>query len=157
MRCFGVLLVALLFVGAFGCGDDGEDAPPEAPSPASPSASSDSDSGPADGQIVIASGTLTAKPFVAAYPGGDFIVDQPGTLAATFTWIGLPAELHAFFRHLWMGLRYEEHDSGSPFTATVYVTAELVAVDERWQFVIMNLSSSGPEADVTYLITFTPD
>ena len=137
-----LLLAVLLPLALIGCDGDGGTATPPPPAPPPPTTPT---------TVILAQGTETAS-------GSTMLaivsVDESGILTATVTWSGAPTTMTVGFIHVASSLYHGITISGSPLSSTVTVTDTLVAVGHDWQFFVAN---SGPDVDVTYVVTFTPD
>ena len=134
-----VLLVTLALIGCDG--DDVAVAPTAtAPPPTTPTT------------VTLAQGTKTAS---ASTILATVSVDESGILMGTITWSGAPATMAGGFMHVASSTVHGvTFNSGSPLTSAVTVTDSLVASGQDWQFAVGN---SGPNVDVTYVVSFTPD
>ncbi len=150
MKRLSVLFIALLFVAVIGCdGDDGgtTPAPPPAPGPGPGGGDGNGDGG---GGVVIGGGGGSAPDGVATMFA---TVDIPGagTVIATVTWSGAPAQLVAFFKKPADATNYGWVNSGSPMVSTTTAAG----AEAGWMLYVAN--TTGTDAVVSVSIVFIAD
>lgn len=147
MRRLGLVLVALLVVGAFGCDgdDDAATPPPVVPPPTTPTPPT---------TVTLDQGTPSV-PSGGPMTAASFSVAQSGTLTGTVTW-GAPAVTGlSGFVHVATATLHGAGTGASPLTSTATVTDALVTSGQNWDFYIAH--DDVAPVNMTYVVTFTPD